>query len=543
MAVVSLSRIQVRRGKKEQGEGLPQLASGEFGWAIDAQELYIGNGAVSEGAPAIGNTMVLTEHSNLFELSNYTYLNKSNIQTGPSFNNAVYRLLQERLDDRVSVKAFGAEGNGTVQTVELQRAIDQLYLNPATRANPESRVTLWIEPGHYKIDNTLYIPPFATLVGAGIGKTIIETTGDFEAFRTVDGSSTIGNPADGSTNTLSKQAREILISGMTIKTTNKPGLIVDSCRDSLFKDLELEGTWEFETGVDYDEGTSAGIRMLSISSEVTCKNNLFTNVRVNKYAISIFARYDISNNVWEHCRFTHADTGILLGTTFVGFAGLMLGPMNNIVTNSVFDDILKEGVIVINGSGNLSITNRYYNVGNDGGSPDNNRFAIVSVRDPSNASIGDWFMRTTNLGSDSNYLFGVPYRSEVLGPVITDSEQTLSVSVTEQNQFSRLFKLPVDNRRGYSIEYVYKSDSVSALRSGTLTIAVDPINETASITDDYDYTGDIEFAENLEFSTDLLSETGIVDSSGIAIDAIAITMRNTTDNDSGTIYYKVKTKT
>ena len=69
MAVVSISRIQVRRGRKNQGSGLPQLASGEFGWAIDTQELYIGNGAVSEGAPYVGNTKILTENDNVLEFS------------------------------------------------------------------------------------------------------------------------------------------------------------------------------------------------------------------------------------------------------------------------------------------------------------------------------------------------------------------------------------------------------------------------------------------------------------------------------------------
>ena len=44
MAVVQISRIQIRRGQKNLGSGLPQLASGEFGWAVDTQELYIGNG-------------------------------------------------------------------------------------------------------------------------------------------------------------------------------------------------------------------------------------------------------------------------------------------------------------------------------------------------------------------------------------------------------------------------------------------------------------------------------------------------------------------
>ena len=59
MAVVQISRIQVRRGQKNAGAGLPQLSSGELGWAIDSRELYIGNGSVAEGAPSVGNTKIL----------------------------------------------------------------------------------------------------------------------------------------------------------------------------------------------------------------------------------------------------------------------------------------------------------------------------------------------------------------------------------------------------------------------------------------------------------------------------------------------------
>ena len=58
MAVVQISRIQHRRGVKSL---LPQLAAGELGWAVDTQELYIGNGTVAEGAPETGNTKIITE--------------------------------------------------------------------------------------------------------------------------------------------------------------------------------------------------------------------------------------------------------------------------------------------------------------------------------------------------------------------------------------------------------------------------------------------------------------------------------------------------
>jgi hypothetical protein len=60
MAVIQISKIQVRRGYQEN---LPQLGSGELGWSIDSRRLYIGNGTLAEGAPAIGNTELLTIYS------------------------------------------------------------------------------------------------------------------------------------------------------------------------------------------------------------------------------------------------------------------------------------------------------------------------------------------------------------------------------------------------------------------------------------------------------------------------------------------------
>ena len=139
MAVVQISRIQVRRGKKGE-TNLPQLASGELGWAIDSQELYIGNGSVSEGAPQVGNTKILTSADNIFDISDqYEYRkNESIIQTGATARSPVRKTLQQRLDDEVYVSNFGAINDvSVIQTAALQRAIDNLFLN--TKTTPENR--------------------------------------------------------------------------------------------------------------------------------------------------------------------------------------------------------------------------------------------------------------------------------------------------------------------------------------------------------------------------------------------------------------------
>lgn len=173
MAVLQISKIQLRRGKKNT-QGLPQLASGEMAWAIDTQELYIGNGAVGEGAPAVGNTKVLTENDNILDLlEQYQYRPEdSTIQSGLGVNSPTQRTLQQRLDDgAVNAASFGIVGNTTAdQTALIQNAIYSLYLT-TTVAN---RVALEFDPGTYNISGTVYVPSDTHIVGSGKDNTIFK---------------------------------------------------------------------------------------------------------------------------------------------------------------------------------------------------------------------------------------------------------------------------------------------------------------------------------------------------------------------------------
>ena len=155
MAVVQISRIQHRRGKANVS-GVPQLASGELGWAIDQQKLYIGNGSVSEGAPATGNSEILTTKSDILSLvGQYTYRTADNVQTGATSATPIKRSIAVKLDDVVSAKDFGALGDGSDQTDALQRAVDQLFLSPIGGEN--KNITLSIPAGEYLITSPIYI--------------------------------------------------------------------------------------------------------------------------------------------------------------------------------------------------------------------------------------------------------------------------------------------------------------------------------------------------------------------------------------------------
>lgn len=231
MAVVQISRIQIRRGRANSSTGFPQLASGELGWAVDTQELYIGNGAVAEGSPAVGNTKILTEkdliaQGNLLAQLQHIY-KPDEIVTGLDANTPTSRNVQDRLDDRVTVTDFGAKGDDTNDdTIDLQRAIDQLFLNPNSKSSLDTvdgiktRVVLELPPGTFKTTSTLYIPSYTTLLGAGPDKTFI----NFTATRTVTGTTT-----DETTTVVTASANTNMI-GSTITGTGVPSstTIVDA---------------------------------------------------------------------------------------------------------------------------------------------------------------------------------------------------------------------------------------------------------------------------------------------------------------------------
>ena len=127
MAIVQISRIQHRRGLKEQ---LPQLSAGELGYAVDTQELFIGNGTLADGAPEVGNTKIITEDDNLLSTANtYTFRGNTTAPavTGVDSNSPIVRTLQQKLDDFANVKDFGAVGDGTTDdTAAINRAMANL---------------------------------------------------------------------------------------------------------------------------------------------------------------------------------------------------------------------------------------------------------------------------------------------------------------------------------------------------------------------------------------------------------------------------------
>ena len=85
MAVLEVAKIQVRSGLYED---LPALDTGEFGWCVDTQQLFIGKGTLAEGAPETGVTEIITEYTTASIINSFNSLN-ANVANITAIANAI----------------------------------------------------------------------------------------------------------------------------------------------------------------------------------------------------------------------------------------------------------------------------------------------------------------------------------------------------------------------------------------------------------------------------------------------------------------------
>jgi hypothetical protein len=524
LAIVSISRIQIRRGRKSEGSGLPQLAGGELGWAVDTQELFIGNGAVSEGAPAVGNSKILTEHDNLFELSDqYTFRNGSNIQTGATSATPIKRSLQNRLDDNIDAKSFGATGDGaTDDTAALQRAIDQLFLpwsSSQDADNYKKRIALKLSAGLYKITNSLKLPPYASIIGDGSDKTVINQTGVFPVLETINGEGIAAQ-----TSSLN-QATNIELKGLTLESnTTQPGLVVASCKNSSFTDINVKGPWTQAQGASL-VATQIGIKIsgtLDVNPPFTSilmpsKDNTFEKISISGFSYAVSGDHDIQHNVIENSKFEECGYGIVFGeNTNLGGVGQATGPINNAVSNSRFTDINKNGVWIKAGKGNISNNNSFSKVGNDAGLDTAPVHGIIKFETNGNTSKHDYFTRTESM--IRSFTGNVAYIGEIEGPYAGDLAFTTQFTIGQLNAYSNFIKLPADSSKTINVDYQYKMSLDDGMRKGTLQILIDKTNNTAHISDSYDHQGTN--ADLLNFQVQLTDQNADANFETLVVKAI-----------------------
>ena len=514
MAVVQISRIQLRRGR-ELITTMPQLASGELAWAIDTQKLYIGSGAVGEGAPAVGNIEVLTtaNKSSLLDLVEYVYKpDDSLIQTGADENFPVSRLLQERLDDYVSSANYGIESSSADQTEAIQRAITNLFLDTVGQGTP-ARVVLTFQPGEYTFSETIYLPSYVRIEGAGKDHTIFTFTGTGSAFEFVNDTSTNGNYISTWSSGVSAETRYnqqpkfCYLKGFTLNTTDETavGLQLNNVRDSVFEDISITGNFMD----DPSTFVNTGVNLYGYSSVVTCQRNVFNNVYLTGFKYGVYSKYDIINNRFVSCEITDGRFGVDFGVdSDQSSVGQQYGPRKNIIKDCYFGTISREGIRVGFGSGNRSISNTFAAVGTES----NDNYNIIKFDVVGNTSVNDIFDRIGfSLASSS-----AVYKKEVSGKVHYEQLETREVTLERQTSYTTIIRIPYSTRTGFEVTYLLDSANHVNMRRGKLSIAVNTYTDTAQLVDEYEYisdgVGDIEttISSNISFAVDTDPADGVI---------------------------------
>ena len=520
MAVLQISKIQVRRGQKSQ-TGIPTLSAGEFAWAVDAQELYIGNGAVSEGSPAVGNTRLLTEldANNIFKLaSTYIYrdYDGSPIQTGADVNNPIRRTLQDKLDDYVSLSDFGVVGDGvTNDTKSFQAAVDQTFLNTAEKSTSDSgsRKKLRVPAGTYLITGTIYIPSYATLEGDGIDRVVIkQDTSSTAIFQTIDFGSTPANKilypniASGT----SHQPRLIKLSGMTLRYTSAtrqgdgPMIAVDCVKDLKLSEIKMLGV-----GLDPTDDTQQGI-LLRGEGALTTQDVQIENCQFENINIAIQSDFDVEDINIFNTEFKTLYRGIEFNTALTDITPKKYGPRRVKVKDSRFTDIHSEAVAIAPNASNestkfISEGNIYDNVGNElsNDSDQSQLHPVLGFGTPGNQSINDQFSRTV---ANNSGLPGIAI-PEIYGHgrLTTNIANSQSLAVVSFNQpILTVSKIPGIDQT-INIDYVAQQPSINNTRAGKLQILAG--NYTATVYDSYQYAGTNNLINNLEFFVSLNTAT------------------------------------
>lgn len=491
MAIVQVSRITHRKGLSEN---LPQLAGAEFGWVIDQRRLFIGNGTLEEGAPTVGNTEILTENSDILNITDtYTYKGQSGgytVQTGVTAGSPVTRTLQSKIDDFASIKDFGATGDGTTDDTDaINRALFQIFCR---EANSQVRRSLFFPAGIYKITSSILVPPFAKLYGEGADSTIIQLqTADTYALRTADSNQQSGvNIA----NNAASPPLNIEIFGMSFHSTVNSNLVlIEKATQMTFSDVNFVGP--FLSGSEDLESDSPNISCVTFNSTDALKTRQINFDRCKfsgcTYGITTNARAEsvtISNS-----RFQDLFRGVVLGTGTLQLGG----PVGFRIQQCLFDAIYREGILIGQAELNASAYNIFLDVGNEfGGTTPTD--PNISFQNDNNVSVSDMFERTegnsliqprVKLNDTKSFALenGERYR---FGSYVQEAGQSANIEVT--GSATEFLRVRTSLANAFTLKYNFKDPLSNVIRYGTLTVVAqdsDDSSGTLTYSDDYSENG------------------------------------------------------
>jgi len=538
VAIVQISRITARKGLQED---LPQpLAGAELGWAVDDRRLFIGNGALEDGAPVVGNTEILTEFSDILSFAGqYTYKGEAAgyaVQTGATTGSPVSQSVQSRLDSYAVVTDFGAVGDGsTDDTDAINRALYQLY---CVQNNTQIRRSLFFPAGTYIVTDTIKIPTYAKLYGEGAESSIISfsvqnwaantayaenvlvyyvpTTTYYRAIAPVPATgivisnalywaaeslpSYVVQTADSLQQTGVNIAtngatppKNIEVSAMAIVTDQQhDALLIENAQHCFFNSVDIIGpllTADLTTAVD----NTVAIDWSSTAS-LPCQHVNFDNCRFSGFTYCINTAQQINGAVISNSQLDTLYQGVILG----GASPVNGGATGVKMMHNIFDDIYSEGILINNVSLNASGYNIFYDVANHFNGIASPAAAVIAIDAINNISVGDMFQRTTTYSGTYPRIkifnavtqtipasIGVDSAAQIqMGSFVreTGTQAALSAGASA----ATLFTLSTAQIKAFKMDYTITVET--SARTGTLTVvndADDSAGDGLSYVDDY----------------------------------------------------------
>jgi hypothetical protein len=424
MAITQISRIQHRRGLQQD---LPQLASAELGWSVDQRRLFIGNGTLEEGAPTTGVTEILTEYTdinNLFSILNaYSFFGNAagySAMTGVSLLAPVTRSYHDKFDDFVSIRDFGATGDGvTDDTVSINRALQQIYKTGYNETQPLARRKIYFPGGTYLVSDTLLIPPYAKLVGDGISSTVIKQT---------QGNKFLANTADSRF-----QSVNLGTGGATLPN-----------------DIEIDGIQFFNSNTNLIKS----LLRIDSASNISIKNSSFVgNTKSGSTPgyypnlVTISSSTSSSSLInFENCKFLRA--GYAISVVSASVTGIR-------VNNSLFDQIANAAVNLGGSRHFVSVGNYYGNVTSiiEGTGSSNDFYQVGDYN--FNNNINNTGIRIGNLQLSPTYFFNISTTPTVI-PLISNIGAILEYRIvnTSKRRFGAFTLTNFNGQTVFNDEYV-----------------------------------------------------------------------------------------
>lgn len=466
MAVIQISKIQVRRGKASEN-GIPQLSSAEFAWAVDDQVLYIGNGSVAEGAPFVGNTRILTEYDNILELASSYQFGINN----PSINLSVPRSLQSKIDETaVSVVDFGALGNGVIDSIAFANAVSELFVDTPV----ELKKVLIIPNGVYTFSDNLQLPSGVTLKGETRDGAVL-SMGQYNIE-------------------FDNTASDVNISNLTIQFTTGQA-ILSGLTSSEFKQVTFLGTYTLE---QLDTNIQACIIWEDTNSANKVTDIVFTQCKFKNTPIAIevdqssIIQSITTNVIFQNCEFKENYKSIVINSNST------TSQKNNWkIVDCIFEKVARHAFESTNSQGTFIHRSSFLNCGNDNNEASIPVSSIISFSELSKNTVTTCMFNRHN----NAYITSTPPTSSVFAEVENASRTEISdINHVDIFRKENPFQLSIfSNKNKFTnIDYVLHLGTSS--RHGTLNITIDQNSTHASITDNYSYSSD-ETVDNVAIIT------------------------------------------